>query len=112
MSSLTATAQTGQQIMDRVLDAQRVESSAMDIEMTLVPPLSFTKGLPVLRVETSGSKSPAQYGTLLFDLAEDPNQEAPLDDPDIEQRMIDHMVRLMRECDAPDEQYTRIGIQR
>ena len=79
-------------------------------EMTLVPPLPFSKGLPLLRIATPGAQSPAQYGTLLFDLAEDPQQEHPLDDPVIEQRMIDHMVRLMRECDAPEEQFARMEI--
>ena len=29
----------------------------------------------------------------------------------IEERMTDHMARLMRECDAPSEQYERLGIQ-
>jgi arylsulfatase A-like enzyme len=79
-------------------------------EITLVPPLSFSKGMPVLCVATPGPSSPAQFGTLLFDLAEDPEQNHPLDDPVVEQRMIDHIIRVMGECDAPKEQYTRMGI--
>jgi chorismate mutase len=50
--------------------------------------------------------------TLLFDLQADPHQERPLSDPAVEQMMIDHLVRLMRENDAPPEQYQRLGLER
>ncbi|MEZ4710996.1 MAG: hypothetical protein R3A44_27610 [Caldilineaceae bacterium] len=51
-----------------------------------------------------------QFGTLLFDLAHDPQQEQPLTDPLVEQRMIGHLVGLMRANDAPVEQYARLGL--
>lgn len=38
LSSPTAQAESGRKVMERVLDARSVESSAMDIEMTLIPP--------------------------------------------------------------------------
>ncbi|MGC9347923.1 MAG: sulfatase [Anaerolineae bacterium] len=79
-------------------------------EIELVPPLSFTKGMPVLRVATPGSSRPAEWGTLLFNLAQDPGQNRPLDEPALERRMIAHLIRLMRECDAPEEQYERLGL--
>ena len=41
------------------------------------------------------------YETLLFDLPKDPKQEPPTDDPVIEQTMIENLVRLMEENDAP-----------
>lgn len=44
-----------------------------------------------------------QYGTLLFDLQTDPHQENPIQDQAIEARMIEHLVRLMKENDAPVE---------
>jgi hypothetical protein len=40
----------------------------------------------------------------------DPQQTQPLQDPAVEGQMIDHLVRLMRECDAPVEQYERLGL--
>jgi hypothetical protein len=79
-------------------------------EIELVPPLSFTKDMPVLRVETQGPSRPAEFGTLLFNLATDPGQNQPLEDPAMELRMLEHMVRLMKACDAPQEQYERLGL--
>lgn len=79
-------------------------------EMALVPPLSFSKDMPVLRIATRGADSPSRYGTLLFNLATDPGQNRPLEAPAVEQRMVEHMVRLMRQCDAPPEQYERMGL--
>jgi len=78
--------------------------------MTLVPPLSFSKELPVLRVTVPGRARPVEFGTSLFDVVDDPQQLNPLQDADIEQRMIDHLVRLMEACDAPPEQYERLGL--
>lgn len=51
------------------------------------------------------------FGTLLFDLAADPRQERPLHDPEVEARMIQLLIRLMVENDAPPEQFERLGLQ-
>lgn len=80
---------------------------------------SFTKGCPVMRIRggygirTLGfpPKSLMEYGTLLYDLETDPQQEHPLDDQETEERMIRAMVRLMKENDAPGEQYVRLGLE-
>ncbi len=53
---------------------------------------------------------PHRFGTLLFDLANDPQQEHPLKDPVIEKRMIEHLMRVMQANDAPREQYQRLGL--
>jgi hypothetical protein len=37
---------------------------------------------------------------------------APLSDAKVESRMVAHMVRLMKECDAPVEQFERLGLTR
>ena len=79
----------------------------------------FTKGCPVLKIrggygiKTLGfpPRSLMKYGTLLFDLKEDPHQNHPLEHPEIEHRMIREMVRMMKENDAPEEQYQRLGLQ-
>lgn len=80
-------------------------------DMELVPPLPFTKGMPVLRIEVPGTSRSAQFGTLLFDLVHDPGQTAPLDDPVVEARLVEHMIRQMRACNAPEEQYERLGLR-
>jgi arylsulfatase A-like enzyme len=82
---------------------------------TLHEPLPFTKGLPVLRVP---SRRPPIVGrsadvveTLLYDLRADAEQEHPLENAAIEDRMIAHLVRLMHANHAPREQYERLGLQ-
>lgn len=78
--------------------------------MELVDGFSFTKGLKLLKVPTGNWKQPHRFGSLLFDVQSDPLQQHPIQDPAIEKRMIDHMVRLMKENDAPAEQFQRMGL--
>jgi hypothetical protein len=65
-----------------------------------------------MRIPSSGpvGKSPELFETRLFDLHNDPDQTQPLDDPLIEQQMIDKLLKAMRENDAPIEQYERLGL--
>ena len=77
---------------------------------TLVPPMSFTKGMPMLKVPALAPTNPAAFGSMLFDLESDPEQQRPLTDPAVEQRMAQLLVDLMRASDAPDEQYVRLGL--
>lgn len=80
---------------------------------------SFTKGCKVMRIpsRTPGallSKSnPVGQGrraTLLFDVQADPGQTNPLDDIDVEMRMIRLMLLEMARNDCPVEQYERLGL--
>jgi hypothetical protein len=48
--------------------------------------------------------------TLLFDLKNDPQQENPIHDPEVEERLIRLMVKQMLENDAPVEQFERLGL--
>ncbi|MDT8296777.1 MAG: sulfatase [Spirochaetaceae bacterium] len=82
-------------------------------EMELVPPLPFTKGCRVLKIKAlNPSHNTYQHtlGDFLFDLENDPNQEKPLDDPEIIRNMKNLMYRLMMDADAPEEAYIRYGI--
>jgi hypothetical protein len=81
-------------------------------QATLAPPFPFAKGCPLLKVPVSESAWYADLTkqTLLFDLQNDPGQQSPLDDPETEARMASLLVRLMRECDAPPEQFERLGL--
>jgi hypothetical protein len=78
--------------------------------LALAEPFSFTKGLQTLKVEARPWIKAYPFGTLLFDLQTDPGQEHPLDDPDVEAKMIQHLVRLMLANDAPSEQFERLGL--
>jgi hypothetical protein len=50
------------------------------------------------------------FGTMLFDLRTDPGQRNPLLDDDLEMRMAGALVRLMRDSDAPESQFERLGL--
>ncbi|MFQ6331290.1 sulfatase [Nocardia sp. CWNU-33] len=79
-----------------------------DIE--LAEPFSFTKGVRTIRVPGRTLLNPYQFGTLLFDLEADPQQENPIEDDAVELRMATLMVGLMRAHDAPTSQFERIGL--
>jgi len=86
--------------------------SCLDMQKAeLAEPFSFTKGCKVLKIPRKDYLKPAMWrGNVLFDVKNDPNQEYPIEDKDVEQQMIDLMIRLMKETDAPKEQYTRLGL--
>ncbi len=75
----------------------------------LVPPLSFSKSCPVLKVPAKPFAVNLDNRTLLFDLKNDPQQLTPLEDEALEKRMADLLVRLMRQNDAPAELFARLG---
>lgn len=101
--------------------------------MRIGGPFGFTKGCPVMRIDgRSFGEMPKKFlpavrslpngdyilgryaeakQTLLFDLEKDPDQLSPLHDPAVEERMIRLMVDLMKQSDAPAEQYARVGLE-
>ncbi|MGC6176873.1 sulfatase [Lacrimispora sp. 38-1] len=76
----------------------------------LAAPFSFTKGCRTMKIESRQYFGSHSFGTLLFDLQKDPNQNTPLKDAKVEKNMIDIMVSLMRENDCPEEQFKRLGL--
>ena len=83
---------------------------------TLMQGFSFTKGTPLMRIDSVSDKSgdttlENNLGTALYDLKNDPKQEHPIRDSVVEERMISNMIRLMKENDAPSEQYIRLGFK-
>ena len=83
--------------------------------MTLYPGFKFTKGAPVMRIasveDKTGDTTPKHsMETMLFDLEIDPGQKKPIDDPVVENRMVEAMKRIMAENDAPKEQYERLDL--
>jgi arylsulfatase A-like enzyme len=84
----------------------------------LSEPFAFTKGLKTLKVDAkargqeTGADRQVQFPTALYDLEQDPDQQAPIDAPKVEARLCGHLTQLMRENDAPPEQFTRLGLSR
>lgn len=76
----------------------------------LAPPFTFTKGCQTMKIPGRGRSNIHRFGSLLFDLHSDPKQERPLNESAVEERMTDHLVRLMKACDAPEEQFERLGL--
>jgi arylsulfatase A-like enzyme len=76
----------------------------------LAPPFSFTKGCPLLKIGSRPGGASSQDKTLLFDLRNDPGQEHPMRNPAIEHIMLEKLVKLMKENEAPLEQYHRLGL--
>ncbi|MCB0147515.1 MAG: sulfatase-like hydrolase/transferase, partial [Caldilineaceae bacterium] len=79
-------------------------------DIQLAEPFAFTKGCRLIKVPATFRFNPYAYGTMLFDVQNDPLQQAPLTDTALEERLLRHLVELMRENDAPDEQFQRLGI--
>lgn len=80
-------------------------------QIELSEPFPFTRGCRTMKIASRNYAFHHQFGTLLFDLEKDPAQEHPIDDADIEDRMIGLMVELMKKNDAPPEQYERLGLE-
>lgn len=76
----------------------------------LAEPFGFTKGVRPLKCRAGAGRQYHEWGTMLFDVQTDPTQQTPLTDPTTEQRLIGLMESLMRECDAPAEQWERLGL--
>ncbi len=51
-------------------------------------------------------------GTNLYDLKTDPFQNHPIHNLEVENRMLHAMVDLMKQNDAPEEQYIRLNLNR
>lgn len=77
----------------------------------MASPFSFTKDCPVMKIEARQAvkKKPA-HETLLYDMQNDPHQQNPIHDEGIEAYLSNLMVTIMKENDAPIEQYERMEL--
>lgn len=78
--------------------------------MELTNQFSFTKGAQVLKIPQKAAFNAYLYGTMLFDLETDPHQEKPVSLPWEQLRLLALMRKMMKENQAPDEQFERLGI--
>ncbi len=77
-------------------------------------PLPMTKGARVMRLGYGGTgeQDPnAADRDFLFDLQTDPEQQTPLRDQKVIDRLCAQMVQLMQAANAPQEQFVRLGLQ-
>lgn len=83
-------------------------------KVELSDPFSFTKGIRLMKIPVPnfpGQWSDTyRFGTKLYDLSADPAELHPIEDLEVELRLINRMRELMLENDAPEEQYGRMGI--
>ena len=77
----------------------------------LHPGFGFTKGCSVLQIPRGHARFAARFDEpQLYDLRADSTQQRPLNDPAIEAKMVQHLSRLMSECEAPLQQFARLGL--
>lgn len=78
----------------------------------LVPPLPFTKDLPVMKIPSNPSANICVLSEdMLFDIEADPSQDTTIQDVAQCKRMEEMLVGLMEQSQAPPEQFRRMGIQ-
>ncbi len=79
-------------------------------DIQLQEPFDFTKSCRVIKTKAKAWVSPFNFGSPLYDLENDPMQENPIENFEVEQKMIEYMAALMKKNDAPQEQFERLGI--
>ena len=65
----------------------------------------------VMKIPQQGSARAYDYGNRLYDLKTDPFQQSPIYFEETEKRLTEKMKELMKENEAPEEQYIRLGLQ-
>lgn len=71
---------------------------------------AFLDGIPVLKLPGGSYANSYAYGNLLFDIKHDYNQCYPLNDEKLEQQMIELLKQGMKESEADEAQYIRLGL--
>jgi hypothetical protein len=87
-----------------------------DVEMGRY--FGHTYNLPLYRIPAKGQvprhhpDEPSYVARhQLFDVQNDPRQESPLEDPTLEARFVERIAAHLKACEAPEEQFTRLGIE-
>lgn len=79
----------------------------------LAEPFEFTKGCKTMKIEAGkGFINPAQFGSKLFNIEEDPNQLKEIEDLEVEVSLTNEIINMMIKNDAPAEQFERIGVSK
>ena len=88
---------------------------------TLHPSFSFTKGVPVMKLDpkTDDAGEPVEVQGMgfednqsaLYDLVTDPKQTTPITNPEIERYLCQQIAENMARLDAPPEAFWRFGLR-
>ena len=77
-----------------------------------------TYNMPLYKIPEKGQvpqhrpgETPYTGRHMLYDVVADPCQENPLQDPALEAHFADRIRAHLRACEAPAEQYTRLGLE-
>ena len=88
-------------------------------ETTLHEGFNFTKGMPVMKIKgRDDSKRVPNHdalgfqdkGTKLYDLLTDPEEQNPIRNPQVEERLKQRLKTIMEEHDAPPEMFERFAL--
>jgi hypothetical protein len=90
------------------------------VDATLNPPFSFSKGVPVLKLNTKSNEDGLAVEcqgmafedcvSALYNIRTDPHQEFPIDNPKVEEQLVTEMGNHLRKTDAPKEMFDRLGV--
>ncbi|MEC6746939.1 sulfatase-like hydrolase/transferase [Marinilactibacillus sp. XAAS-LB27] len=80
-------------------------------EAELVSGNKFSNDVPMLRIKMDNYSNSFAFGHLLFDLKEDPEQNEPLQDEKVEDDMIEKLIGMLDQIEAPEEEYIRLGLK-
>jgi len=90
------------------------------VDATLANPFAFSKGAPLLKLKPRANETGdvvevqgmnfEDTQTRLYDLHADPSQTTPLNNPEVEERLVAEMIRLMHAADAPQEMFERFDL--
>lgn len=70
----------------------------------------FTNGCPFIELSYPNPFDSYSLGNLLFDLVNDPHQKQVLDDPELEQCMVDKLKKRLAPLEIPENEYERLGL--
>jgi arylsulfatase A-like enzyme len=81
-------------------------------DIQLAEPFGFTKGCRTMKIANNSALAinAVQFGTKLFNVKNDPDELHEIDDMEVEVRFINALSRMMKENEAPSEQFERMGI--
>lgn len=79
-------------------------------DIKLAEPFSFTKGCRTMKIEAKKIIPPVLLGSRLFNITDDPQQLQEIENFEVEVKLTNAMAKMMRENNAPLEQFQRMGI--
>jgi arylsulfatase A-like enzyme len=91
------------------------------LQTTLSEPMDYADGLKLLKIparkDSDGTTNVPPFGaaceteTVLYDLAIDPGQLHPINNPEVIERFEKQMTDMFRRNNAPGEAYRRVGLE-